>query len=179
MGWWDGRGTAHDQSACFRPKADVHIVSKQMMTDEEAMALTLSPPVNFGIPKCTVPDIAILNFQIFFYTVWAGIHASFELNPIEGKDHYPRNEGCIYPESLVLLNVGLVLFVVLVKHHITANQWPLDLSPFESPLEGSTGLQPDPVASAMASFSLTSVKEKFRKYFHRMIFNFSTENAVD
>ena len=27
----------------------------------EAMALTLDPPIYFGIPYCTLPDIAMLN----------------------------------------------------------------------------------------------------------------------
>jgi hypothetical protein len=27
----------------------------------EAMALSLDPPIYFGIPYCTLPDIAILN----------------------------------------------------------------------------------------------------------------------
>ena len=110
------------------------------MKAKEATTSTLDPPTNFGIPVCILADIAILNFQIFFHPGWAGIHAFFKLNLTEGKDHCLRNEKCFYPKSLVLLNVCLVMLVILVKHSITANQWPLDISPLESSFEGSAGL---------------------------------------
>ena len=105
----------------------------------EVTTSIFDPPINYWIPNCTLADIAILNFQIFFHSNWARIHATFELNLFERKDQFLRKVKGIYPKSLVLLNVVLVLRIVSVKHHITDNQWPLDFFPLEDPANAPKG----------------------------------------